>query len=329
MAIPFVTFSNGNKYPALGLGTYFQQGSGDREKIYQACRDAIAAGYRHIDTAQVYDNEDEVGRAVNDAIKAGEVTREQLYITTKLWLKSCARDKVVPALRESLRKLNLDYVDLYLIHWPMPLKEGDYNNTVPDHDIDIHNDTWRGMEEAYKLGLAKNIGVSNYNSKQIDAVMKVAEVKPVTNQVECHPFLSQRKLIDHCAKYGIVLTAYSPLGGSPDPPNADPEHRQRRAANANFEVRKGLFENELILELAKKYNKSAGQIMVKYQIQRGLIVIPKSVTKSRIEDNANIFDFQFTKEEQDKLEALNQNLRYVLVKQVFGSHKNYPFDDEF
>lgn len=147
----------------------------------------------------------------------------------------------------------------------------------------------------------------------------------MTNQVECHPFLSQRKLIDHCAKYGIVLTAYSPMGGSP----VDPAYAQAMGENANYDVRKGLFENDLILELAKKYNKSAGQILIKFQASRGVIVIPKSVTKSRIEENINIFDFEFTDEEKQQLESLNRNLRYIGLKDAFGDSKYYPFNIEY
>jgi len=173
--------------------------------------------------------------------------------------------------------------------------------------------------------LTKNIGISNYNSQQIEELLKTAKVKPVVNQVECHPFLSQRKLLDFCAARGITLTAYSPLGGSP----VDVEQAKTREANANYAVRQGLFENPLILELAKKYGKSAGQILLKYQTSRGVIAIPKSVTKSRIVENANIFDFEFTKDEQQRLEELNQNLRYVHVRQFFGQHKNYPFNAEF
>lgn len=228
--------------------------------------------------------------------------------------------QVVPALRESLRKLKLDYIDLFLTHWPMAVLSGKPGEPlVPDNETNIYTETWPGMEECVELGLAKNIGVSNYNSVQIDELMKVAKIKPVINQVESHPFLSQRKLKDHCAKYGIVLTAYSPLGGSP----IDSDR-----GNMSKDVRPCLFENLVLKELASKYNKSVGQILLKFQVQRGVITIPKSVTPSRIAENVQLFDFQMTQEDIDKLESLNRNLRYVHAKDR-AAHKNYPFNIEY
>lgn len=178
MSIPTLTLSNGNQVPLIGLGTGARTASGDREKMYQAIRDAIKIGYRHIDTATFYGVEAEVGRAVNDAINDGDVTREQLFVTTKLWMDRMKREQVIPTLKQSLELLRVDYVDLYLIHWPMSI-DGD-NAFGPDavynHEHDVNRETWPEFEKAFDLGLAKNIGVSNFNSKQIDELMKVTVI---------------------------------------------------------------------------------------------------------------------------------------------------------
>lgn len=177
MVFPAVKLNNGGAMPILGLGTFLggNATADDRQKVYQAVRDAIDAGYRHIDTAHIYGIEDEVGRAVNDAIKSGTVKREELFIVTKLWLRMYKRDQVVPALRESLSKLKLEYVDLYLMHWPMPIvSDSPQDAPEMDNQLDIYSETWPGMEECVQLGLAKLIGVSNFNSQQIDQLMKVS-----------------------------------------------------------------------------------------------------------------------------------------------------------
>lgn len=173
MTVPTVTFNNDNVAPIFGLGTYYSKPD-EKGNIYQACRDAIAAGYRHIDTAACYENEDEVGRAIQDAIKAEEVKREELFVTTKLFMDNYKREAVVPALRKSLQLLQLDYVDLYLMHYPCPVKSREGWKFEFDNDLDIYTETWPGMEECVELGLAKNIGVSNFNSEQVDNIMKVS-----------------------------------------------------------------------------------------------------------------------------------------------------------
>jgi diketogulonate reductase-like aldo/keto reductase len=308
----------------LGLGTYGHKDSGDAEKTYQAVKDAIVAGYRHIDTAFVYGVEDVVGKAINDCIDDGVVTRDEVFVTTKLWLTSYRRDRVHEAIKESLKQLNLSYVDLYLIHWPVPLSatsdtpSPDGGADKIDDSIDIHNETWAAMEEVKAAGLAKSIGVSNYNEKLLTDLLAVAKVKPAINQIESHPFLSQKSLIKFCRGHGIELTAYSPLGGSPfDAATAMP-------GQLSADVRAGLFENELVKSLALKYKKSAGQILLKFQVQRKVPTIPKSVTKSRIIENGQIFDFELTGDELSALEGMNRDLRYVLAL-MFKDSKYYPF----
>lgn len=326
-SIPRLLLNDGNSIPLLGLGTYGHKDSGDADKTYQAVKDAIAAGYRHIDTAFVYEVEDVVGKAINDSIAEGVVTRDQLFVTTKLWLNFFKRDRVHQAIKQSLVNLNLSYVDLYLIHWPIPLKVTTDGNNYPvdkegnvlvDDDVDIHNETWKAMEEVKELGLAKSIGVSNYNESQLTELLSVAKVKPAVNQIESHPFLSQTNLIKFCKDRGIELTAYSPLGGSPfDAATAIP-------GQLSADVRAGLFENEHVKALSAKYQKTPGQILLKFQVQRKVPVIPKSVTKSRIIENADIFDFVLEGKELKSLESLNQNLRYVQA-QMFNKSKYYPF----
>jgi len=317
--IPDIVLSSGQKIPILGLGTVMH--GEDQNKTYQAVRDAINSGYRLIDTAAMYQTEPEIGRAIKDSIANGEVTRDQLFIVTKVWLDSLKRDKVLESAKASCERLGLDYVNLLLVHAPMPTIPG--KPFQPDNDLDIYNETWKGMEDAQKAGLTKLIGVSNYNAKQIDETIKVAEIKPVVNEVESHPFLNQSKLQAHCESRGIKLIAYSPLGGTP-------RENETAAAVTDQTVRNQLLDNKLVKELAEKYGKSPAQILIKYHPARGLIVIPKSVTKERIQQNADIFDFELTKQEIDQLNAFHNGTRYLHFKNsAMIHHKNFPFNDEY
>lgn len=329
--IPTTTLSDGSKFPLLGLGTYGSEKSGDREKIEEAVYDAISLGYRHIDTAWVYRVEGAVGAAIKRAIEDGLVKREELYIVTKVWSINFKREKVVESARESLRNLRLDYVDLLLVHWPVAMKDDGKGSMFPtdeegnpliDDSIDINGETWKGMEDCFKQGLTKSIGVSNYNKRQIESLFASGlEVKPVVNQVESHPLLSQRKLLDACTKHGIVLTAYSAFGGSP---------KYDEAADKWFDhpVKVALYNNDLIKSLAEKYNKTVSQILLKFQTSRNVAVIPKTVTKSRLVENMSIFDFDLTPDELSQLEALDKGSRTVMNEKMSGS-KNYPFNDEY
>lgn len=326
--IPSLPLNNGRTMPIVGLGTWASPDSGDRAKLKQAVKDAIAAGYRHIDTAWCYEVEEQVGEAVREAIAEGTVSRDELFITTKLWSFFMKRDQVVNALKESLQKLGLDYVDLYLVHWPVAIvrtnNAGMYGSMFPvlddgsigvDDSVDIATDTWPGMEECVKLGLAKSIGISNFNSQQIEKVLASAQIPPAVNQIESHPFLTNRKLIDFCHQRKIAITAYSPFGGAPHPAH-------------HSKVRAGLFDSELVKNLAAKYGKQPSQILIKFHVQRGVSTIPKSVNKARMVDNMSVFDFELTAEELAALEQMDCGERHCSVP--FMRHaKSYPFAIDF
>lgn len=299
--------------PILGLGTWKSQPG----QVTQAVKDAIDAGYRHIDCAHVYQNENEVGEGINAKIAEGVVKREDLFVVSKLWNTYHRPGAVRGALENTLKHLNLAYLDIYLMHWPMGLKEGDdlfpvdANGKSAFSEYDFV-DTWKAMEELVDAGLTKAIGISNFNSKQVDRIMQAARIKPVTNQVECHPYLNQDRLAAHCKKYGIVLTAYSPLG-SPDRPWAKPDDPK-------------LLDDSKLAAIAKKYNKEVAQVLIRYQIEKGNVVIPKSVTKSRIISNAEVFDFKITPEDVKTIDGFHCNGRFVPVLNYID-HPYHPFRD--
>ncbi|XP_068623931.1 uncharacterized protein [Battus philenor] len=300
--VPVKSLNDGNMIPILALGTYGTDE--DIIRMRQAIFWAIEAGYRHIDTAEYYRNEEEIGKGIADAIKGGLVTREELFITTKVWTNHSARENVVPALRGSLRRLGLDYVDLYLIHSPVSRKDdGSFAN------ID-YLETWLGMEDAKKLGLTRSIGISNFNRDQISRVLENCEIKPAVNQIEVNPTLTQEDLISYCKSVDIQVTAYSPFGfmvhrnnNNPIPPSLD---------------------DPVLTKIANKYGKNTTQVVLRYLIDRGTIPIPKSTTKERIRKNIDIFDFSLTKEEIDTINKFNKNVRVFELLESKGS-PYYPF----
>ncbi|XP_026331557.1 aldose reductase-like [Hyposmocoma kahamanoa] len=289
-------------------------------EVTQAVKDAIDIGYRHIDCAYVYGNEKEVGEAINVKIKEGVVKRKDLFITSKLWNTFHRPDLVKCALQKSLENLNLQYLDLYLIHWPQAYKEGgdnfpsDADGKVQFSDVD-YVDTWKALEPLVDEGLTKSIGVSNFNSKQLTRVLEIARIKPVTNQVECHPYLNQQRLKEFCEARGVTITAYSPLG-SPDRPWAKPGDPQ-------------LMDDPKLKAIADRLGKTVAQVLIRYQIDRGNIVIPKSVNKGRISSNFDVFDFKLSQEDLDLINSFDCNGRLVPMTSSSG-HKYHPFEnDEF
>ncbi|KAG6449785.1 hypothetical protein O3G_MSEX006238 [Manduca sexta] len=278
---PTIALNDGYNIPLLGLGTYGSRK--DIAKMREAVYWAIEAGYRHIDTAALYNNEREIGQGIADAISKGLVKREDLFITTKLWNDKHGKDQVVPAAKASLEKLGLDYVDLYLIHSTQAEKDDG-----SPADIDI-TETWLAMIEVRKQGLARSIGVSNFKTEHLDKIISNSSVYPAVNQVEIHPWLTQEQLVADCHGRGIAVTAYSPFGFLV----------KRGGSNKN--------EDSTLLSIAEKYGKSTNQVVLRYLIDRHLIPIPKSTNKQRIVENMDVFDFRLTDEDISAINKLNKN----------------------
>ncbi|XP_056373643.1 aldo-keto reductase family 1 member C15-like [Hyla sarda] len=317
----YVIMNDGNKMPVIGLGTY-APAKFPKVLAEEATKVAIEVGYRHIDCAYLYGNEADVGRAMREKIADGTVRREDLFYTGKLWATFQTPDLVRPALERSLKSLQLEYMDLFIIHTPMEMKPGDDLFPVDDngqfiiHNTDIR-DTWEVMERCKDAGLVKSIGVSNFNRRQIELILNKPglKYKPVCNQVECHVYLNQRKLLDFCRSQDIVLVGYSVLGSS----------RDEQWIDQNSPV---VLEDPVLAAIAKKHNKTPAQVAVRYFLQLGVVVLAKSFNPKRIKENFQVFDFILPPEDMNDLDALNKNYRYVPAEQ-FADHPKYPFTDEY
>ena len=310
-----ITFSNGDQMPIIGLGTWKSKPG----EVYQAVLWAIEAGYRHIDCAAIYDNEKEVGNALDKAFKDGLVKREDLFITSKLWNSSHRLDDVVPALKKTLKDLQLEYIDSYLIHWPVSFKKGiSFAETREEFftygDVPLAQ-TWEGMEEAKNMGLAKHIGVSNFNITKLEEIIKSGRLAPEMVQVELHPFLPQNKLINFCKANGILLTAYSPLGSGD------------RAASSKKSNEPSLLENETVKELASKHGVTSAQILISYSVHRGIAVIPKSVNQGRIIQNLASIEVNLDEGDMEKLAKIGTDYRFIDGSFFTGSQSPYKLTD--
>jgi len=316
MAVPRLTLNNGLGMPAFGLGTWKSKPG----EVAAAVTAAIDAGYRHIDAALCYQNENEVGEAISGRIGAGVVKREDLWVTTKCWSAFHSKAKARECLLTSLKDLKLDYVDLYLIHWPMGFKEDaglfpkDAADKLIASDVD-YLETWAAFEEFVDEGLVKSIGVSNFNSEQVARVLDNCRIKPAMNQVEIHPYFNNGKLVDFCHSRGVAVTAYSPLG-SPDRPWAKPDDPS-------------LLDDPKVKAIAEKYNKSPAQVLIRFALDRGLVVIPKSVTASRIKQNFEVFDFALSKEDLSAIMSFDRPDGRALLLPWCDHLPYYPFHIEF
>ncbi|XP_077195928.1 aldo-keto reductase family 1 member D1 isoform X2 [Paroedura picta] len=288
----------------------------------ESVRTAIDTGYRHIDGAYVYYNEHEVGQAIREKIAEGKVNREDIFYCGKLWNTCHPPDLVRPTLERTLDILKLDYVDLYIIELPMAFKPGeaiyplDENGKWIYHETDLCA-TWEALEACKDAGLTKSIGVSNFNRRQLEMILNKPGLKhkPVTNQIECHPYFTQPKLLEFCRQHDIVLVGYSPLGTS----------RDETWVNVSSPP---LLEDPVLNAIGDKYNKTAAQVALRFSIQRGVVVIPKSFNPERIRQNFQIFDFSLTDKEMKEIAALNKNIRYVEML-MWKDHPEYPFHDEY
>lgn len=261
------TLNNGVKMPWFGLGVFKVE---EGPELVNAVQAAIRNGYRSIDTAAIYGNEEGVGQGIAQGLKETGISREELFVTSKVWNADLGYESTLAAFDLSLKKLGLDYLDLYLIHWPVAGK---------------YKDAWRALEQLYKEGKVKAIGVSNFQIHHLQDLMKDAEIKPMINQVELHPRLTQKEIRDFCKQEGIQVEAWSPL------------------------MQGQLLDNPVLKEIAERHGKSIAQVILRWDLQHGIVTIPKSTKEHRIQENADVFNFELTAEDMEKIDALNENHR--------------------
>ena len=264
-----VQFYNGRTMPKIGLGTYRVK---DSDECRESVKHAIEQGYRSIDTAMIYGNEETVGQGIKEGLKSTGLSREDLFITSKLWLTDFGRQNVEEAYRQSVEKLGLDYLDLYLMHWP-------------DTNEAVMIDSWRGMEDLYKQNQVKNIGVSNFTPEHFEALLAQVSIKPVINQVEFHPYLTQNKLRKYLEAQNIIMESWSPLMNSQ------------------------ILHDDVINEVANEVGKTPAQVVIRWNIQHDVVVIPKSVTPHRIEENLDVWNFELSDNQMERIDQLNQDKR--------------------
>jgi alcohol dehydrogenase (NADP+) len=288
-------YRNGDEMPQLGLGTW----KASEGEVYNAVIHAVELGYRHIDCAFIYGNQNEIGEALDKVFKDGIARREELWITSKLWNDSHRPEHVTPALRETLSELKLQYLDLYLIHWPVAFENGSLFPGKREEFLTLEqmpiSETWRGMEECALSGLTKHIGVSNFSQKKLEALVSSSKWAPEVNQIELHPLLQQNELKSYCDMMGIHLTAYSPLG------SAKPIHDKGYR----------LLDHPELVELASKNNCSVAQLLIAWAMQRGTSVIPKSVNPGRLKQNWEAQFIDLSQEDMHKLANMDAHYRFV------------------
>lgn len=300
----YVTLNTDYKMPVIGLGTW----KSEDEKVYQAVRWAVKAGYQHVDCAAVYGNEATVGQALHDAVAEGDIERKNLFVTSKLWNTAHKPADVRPALEQSLKDLQTDYLDLYLIHWP--IAEDPQSGEI----LDIpQEETWAEMEKAQKDGLVRSIGVSNFTQTKLKNLMDKAEIMPAVNQVEIHPYLAQNGLVEFCRNNQIVVTAYAPLGSGDRP---DP---MKEAGEPS------LLADRVVADIAKKNKVTPAQVLIAWGLARGLVEIPKSVQFDRIEENLGALNVTLDADDMKRLNSIDETFRFISGKNLSGA--DHVFDE--
>lgn len=260
-----VVLNNGTKIPAVGVGVFRVE---DAKVAYETVKTALSVGYRHVDTAMIYGNEEAVGKAIRDS----GIPREEIFLTTKLWNDDQRSGKVEEAIDASLKRLGMEYVNLYLVHWPVK---------------ETYVTVWKKMEKVYRSGKAKAIGVSNYQTHHLADLLKEAEIVPVVNQIECYPYLSQAAVIQFCLERDIHPEAWGPLGAG----------------------KSDILSNPVILEIAQEHEMTPAQVVLNWNLKRGVIVIPKSIHKKRLIENLECMNFELTDNDMTRISELNKNLR--------------------
>mmetsp|Transcript_20341 Transcript_20341/g.30079 ORF Transcript_20341/g.30079 Transcript_20341/m.30079 type:complete len:322 (+) Transcript_20341:106-1071(+) len=305
-----VTLKSGTEMPIFGLGTW----RSEKGRVKDAVLNCLLNGYIHIDAAHCYQNQEEVGDGIIDS----KVPRDKIFVTSKLWCTHLQPDRARNLIKTILSDLKLNYVDQLLIHWPCPFKYVDEQTLFPansnghiqlDPDVDLR-ETWKVMEEFVEGGLVKSIGVSNFTIQEIEYISKDAKIKPDVNQIEIHPYFTNSELVDYCTKNGIHITAYSPLG------NFDP--------NSNLP---SVIKDETVLSIAKKYSKTPAQVIIRWHLQKGHTVIPKTVTLTRLVENSNVFDFELSIEEMNEISSLGKK-NFRLCNPRFHPNNGLAFPND-
>ena len=272
----YITLNTNNKIPQIGFGVF--QIVGD-ELTEKSCLEALKIGYRHIDTAHAYHNE----KGVGEAVKKSGIPRNEIFITSKIWANECAEGKTKKAIERMLKRLNMEYLDLLLIHWPF----GDYVSA------------WKEMEECVKEGKIKNIGLSNFYGEHLEKILKNCNIKPCVNQVECHPYFPNDDLREKMKEFNCFIEAWSPIGRGD----------------------KKLLGEKILEEIAKKCNKTVVQILIRWHLQKGNIVLPRSINPQHIQENFNVFDFEISKDDMEKISNLKQGGEALFCKDLEGMIK--------
>ncbi len=304
-------FANGDQMPILGLGTWKSE-PGD---VYQAVKEALRLGYRHIDCAPMYGNEAEIGQALAESFKDGLVSRDQLWITSKLWNSFHAPEDVQPVLEKTLADLQIDSLDLFLIHWPVVLKKGvllpeSINDFVALDDLPI-SETWPAMEALVDKGLCSHIGVSNFSVAKLRALLKTARLMPEMNQIELHPYLQQPSMLEFCQSNNIHLTAFAPLGSGDRP------------ARLKVENEPILLEEPAIIKIAERHNATPAQLLISWAIHRQTAVIPKSINPERIKQNFRAAELSLSQEDMQEMAGFDRHRRYI--SGTFWAQEGSPY----